>query len=85
MNNKYDINKYSINYNLYECVKENEMYEEQYEHEKEYYEYLRMLEKMYIIVKMIRLEELEEIMNTWKPEECVRYFYRIIERISNIS
>lgn len=53
--------------------------------QKEYYQYLDGLENLKSIVDNINMQEVNTIINNWKPEEAVRYLFGIIDKIKKVS
>ena len=53
--------------------------------QKEYYQYLDRLENLKSIVDNINMQEVNTIINNWKPEEAVRYLFGIIDKIKKVS
>ena len=54
-------------------------------YQKEYYQYLDRLENLKSIVDNINMQEVNTIINNWKPEEAVRYLFGIIDKIKKVS
>ena len=53
--------------------------------QKEYYQYLDRLENLKSIVDNINMQEVNTIINNWKPEEAVRYLFGISDKIKKVS
>ncbi len=54
-------------------------------YQKEYYQYLDRLENLKSIVDNVNMQEVNTIINNWKPEEAVRYLFGIIDKIKKVS
>ena len=54
-------------------------------YQKEYYQYLDRLENLKSIVDNVNMQEVNIIINNWKPEEAVRYLFGIIDKIKKVS
>lgn len=56
-----------------------------YSYEYEYYNYLDRLGLLKIMVDKINLNEIDLIVDKWKPEEAVRYLYKMIKELKGVS
>lgn len=72
-----------INYEQLEELIGNLDYEDSYEYE--YYHYMDRLKLLKIMIDKINLNEIDLIVNKWKPEEAVRYLYTMIKEIKQVS
>lgn len=54
-------------------------------YESEYYQYIYRLEKLDSIVNNINIDEINLIIDKWKPEEVVRYLFGIVNKLKLVS
>lgn len=74
---------HQINYEQLEELIEDLDYKDSYEYE--YYHYMDRLKLLKTMIDKISLNEIDLIVNKWKPEEAVRYLYTMIKEIKQIS
>lgn len=79
--NEYDMVDYDLFKHNYE---ENYIYDN-YEQEEEYHDYERKVQSVIKIVDTIDLDEINLIIDKWKPEEAVKYLFRIINKLKQVS
>lgn len=59
--------------------------EESILYEKEFYKYIERLQLIAGTVNLINMKEVNLIVEKWKPEETVKYLYRIIDNLTSIQ
>lgn len=64
---------------------DNELVESNCLYEKEFYKYIDRLQLIAGTVNLINMKELDLIVDKWKPEEAVRYMYRILSNLTSIE
>lgn len=74
---------HQINYEQLEELIGDLDYKDSYEYE--YYHYMDRLKLLKTMIDKINLNEIDLIVNKWKPEEAVRYLYTMIKEIKQVS
>lgn len=62
-----------------------DLLEESSVYDSNYYQYIYRLEKLDGIVNDINIDEINLIIDKWKPEEAVRYLFGIINKLKQVS
>ncbi len=64
---------------------DDDLVEENILYEKEFYKYIERLQLIAGTVNLINMKEVNLIVEKWKPEEAVKYLYKIINNLTSIQ